>query len=322
MIASTSEDGTLKIWSTNGTLIRTLTAQTNVLTAIAWSPDGSKIAAGTYSGGSIRVGFTTHVGMGLTLLWQAPNGWTADDVSLVRTITNRFKVTALAFTADSARLASGCAVGSNLVVSVPDGSFVASCPAYNSRPSAVTSVAFSSAGMMASGCEDASIRVYNSSWNLLWNSITNADTHTTNVTAVAFSPDGSLLATASLDQTIKVWSTSNWTIQRTFTGHTDGVTSIAFSPDGQKIVSGCVDGSVKVWAASGGCLVTINAHAFPVTATVFSTDGSRVVSASDDHTLRLWSANDGSAVGTLGGQNYCIGPVVVLSRWNAVRQRR
>ena len=66
MIASASEDGTIKIWSTNGTLLRTLTAQTNALTAIAWSPDGSKIAAGTYSGGTIRVGMTTYVGMGLT----------------------------------------------------------------------------------------------------------------------------------------------------------------------------------------------------------------------------------------------------------------
>ena len=306
MIASTSEDGTLKIWSTNGTLLRTLTVQTNILTAVAWSPDGSKLAAGTYSGGSIRVGMTTHVGMGLTLLWQAPNGWTADDVNLVRVITNRFKVTALAFTPDSARLASGCAVGSNLVVSVTDGSFVTSRQVYNSRPSAVTSVAFSSAGLMASGCEDASIRVYNSSWSQSWSTTT---AHTTNVTTVAFSADGSLLATASLDQTIKVWSTSAWTLQQTLTGHTDGVNSVAFSPDGQKIVSGCVDGTIKVWALSGECLVTIVGHALPVTGAVFSTDGTRVVSASEDSTIRLWSTN-GSAVCTLGGQSHCIGPVV------------
>lgn len=306
MIASASEDGTLKLWSTNGTLVRTLTVQSNILTAIAWSPDGSKVAAGTYAGGSVKVGSTTHVGMGLTLLWQAPSGWTAGGVSLVRVITNGFKVTALAFTSDSARLACGCALGSNVVVSSADGSVVASRQAYNSRPSAVTSVAFSSSGMMASGCEDATIRVYNSSWSQLWSTTT---AHSTNVTAVAFSADGSLLATASLDQTIKVWSTSAWTLRQTLTGHAEGVNAVAFSPDGQKIVSGCVDGTIKVWAVSGECLVTIVGHALPVTGAVFSSDGRRVVSASEDSTIRLWSTN-GSAVCTLGGQSHCLGPVV------------
>ncbi|MBN2507365.1 MAG: hypothetical protein JXQ71_11785 [Verrucomicrobia bacterium] len=315
MIASASEDGTVKLWSANGTLLRTLMAQTNVLTAVAWSPDGSKIAVGTYTGGSIRVGWSTYTGLGLTYLWQAPSGWTAGDVSLVRVTTNQFgKVTALAFSTDSTRLASGCAAGSNVVHSVATGSVIASRPAYNTsaRPAAVMSVAFSSSGMMASGGEDASIRVYSSSWNLLWNSINTGDAHTTNVTAVAFSPDGALLASASLDQTVKIWSTSSWTLQQTLTGHSDGVTSLAFNPDGQRIVSGCVDGTVKVWNRStGACLVTIPAHALPVTALVFSTDGARVVSASEDNTVRIWSAADGAAVGTLGGQNACIGAVAI-----------
>ncbi len=309
MIASASEDGTVKLWSTNGTLLRTLNTQPYASTALAWSPDGTKIAAGTYYGGYIN----SKAGAGLSYLWQAPSGWTSANVSLVRMTTNRYgKVTALAFSADSTRLASGCAAGSNSVNSVTDGSVVVTCPAYNTsvRPAAVTSVAFSTAGLMASGCEDATIRVYDSSsWSQLWSTNT---AHTTNVTAVAFSPNGLLLATASLDSTIKIWSTNDWTCQRTLSGNTNGIVTVGFSPDGQKLVSGSLDGTVQIWnQSSGECLVTIAAHALPVTATVFSTDGTRVISGSDDGTVRMWSAADGSAVCTLGSQNYFIGAVVV-----------
>jgi len=298
-IASSSEDGTVKLWSTNGTLLRTLTAQSCPVTALAWSPDGAKIAAGTYYGGY----YYGTPGMGLTYLWQAPSGWTAANVSLVSISTNLFgKVTVLAFSANSLQLVSGCEAGSNVVTSVPNGSFVATLPAYNTavEPAAVTSAAFSAKGMMASGCEDSTVCVYGSSWNLLWTSINAANAHQTNVTAVAFSPDGSLLATASLDQTIKIWSTANWACLLTMSGHTNGVSSVAFSPDGQKIVSGSVDGTVKIWdRASGNCLVTIPAQALPVTATLFSMDSSLVISGGDDGTVRLFSAADGSVAGTL-----------------------
>jgi WD40 repeat protein len=293
MIASSSEDGTVKLWSTNGTLLRTLTAQACPITALAWSPDGAKIAAGGYIAGV--------AGRGVTYLWQAPGGWTATNVSLTLATTNRFGyVTALAFTADSTRLASGGNGGSNVIYSVANGSVVTTCAAYNTavRPAAVTSVAFSSAGVMASGCEDASIRVSDvNSWGQLWSSST---AHASNVTAVAFSPDGAWLATASLDQTIKIWSTATWNLQQTLAG-SNGVNSVTFSPDGQKIASGSVDGTVKMWNWAGSnCLWTIAAHALPVTATVFLPDGSLVVSGSDDCTVRTWSVAGGSAVGTLG----------------------
>jgi WD40 repeat protein len=306
LIASASEDGTIKLWSTNGNLLRTLNTQPYPTTALAWSPDGTRIAAGTYSGGAV----SGSAGPGLTFLWQAPSGWTNANVSLVRMTTNRFgKVTALAFSADNTKLASGCAAGSNLVHSVASGSVVASCPAYktSARPAAVTSVAFSSQGLMASGCEDSTIRVYNSSWSQAWSS---NSAHQSNATAVAFSPDGTLLATASQDKTIKIWLTSSWTLTQTLDGHTNGLVSLAFSPDGQKIVSGCVDGTVKIWdRPSGACLLTIAAHPLPVTAALFSPDGLRVITGSDDYTVRIWSANDGAAILTLGGQLDYVGSV-------------
>ena len=140
MIVSASEDGTIKLWSTNGALLRTLTVQPCPITAVALSPDGRKIAGGGYASGA--------AGNGLTFLWQAASGWTSPGVSMVRVTTNRYgRVNALAFSSDSTKLVSGCDNGSNIVTSVANGSVLAMCSAYlaGGRPAAVSSVTFSSA---------------------------------------------------------------------------------------------------------------------------------------------------------------------------------
>ncbi len=74
-----------------------------------------------------------------------------------------------------------------------------------------------------------------------------------------FSPDGHRLASASLDQTVKVWDAANGQELRTLKGHTNLILSVAFSPDGQRLVSACMDSSVKIWeTASGRELRTLN----------------------------------------------------------------
>jgi hypothetical protein len=71
--------------------------------------------------------------------------------------------------------------------------------------------------------------------------------------AVAYSPDGSKLATAGADRTIKLWTTSDSKEFATLSGHKDWVTSVGFSADGTRLVSGSLDGAVKLWdvAAKG-----------------------------------------------------------------------
>ena len=67
------------------------------------------------------------------------------------------------------------------------------------------------------------------------------------VAALAFSPDGSLLATGSHDQTIKLWDSSTGWELTTLSGHTGNVYSVAFSPDGTLLASGSLDGTVRLW---------------------------------------------------------------------------
>src|ERR1700733_14075583 len=68
--------------------------------------------------------------------------------------------------------------------------------------------------------------------------------HTGYVSAVAFSPDGSLLVSASGDRTVRLWNPSTGQEVQKLEGHTSYVSAVAFSPDGSLLVSASDDGTV------------------------------------------------------------------------------
>jgi WD40 repeat protein len=71
--------------------------------------------------------------------------------------------------------------------------------------------------------------------------------HSVGVDAVAFAPDGTLIASGNVDNLVRLWQTQTGKIWRTLTGHSSGVTSVAFSPDGVLVASGSWDGTVCLW---------------------------------------------------------------------------
>jgi len=308
VLATASDDATVKLWSTNGMLVRTFSTHPYQATAAAFSPDGSRLAIGTYAGGYSG----GNNGLGRVLLWRGTNGWTSTNVLLERTMTNRFgRITAIAFSPDGTNVVAANAAGSNIVRRVSDGAIVVSRAAYNTSvgPAPVSSIAFSVARLFASGCDDGTIRVWDSTWTQRWS--TNS-AHASNVTAVAFSADGSYLATASLDSVVRLWSTTNWACVRTLTGHTSGVTAIAFAPNARTIASGAEDGTVKLWdAASGTCVNTVQAHARAVTSLAFSPNGAQLVSGGEDNLLKIWSVGDGTLLAGSGPHTDCIRAVAI-----------
>ncbi|HXU13934.1 MAG TPA: hypothetical protein VN708_02300, partial [Terriglobales bacterium] len=65
--------------------------------------------------------------------------------------------------------------------------------------------------------------------------------------AVAFSPDGRMLASGDEDDKIKLWDVASGKMLRTLAGHKDPVSCVAFSPDGRMLASGSIDGTAKLW---------------------------------------------------------------------------
>ena len=121
--------------------------------------------------------------------------------------------------------------------------------------------------------------------------VTTLADHGALVWRVAHSPDGSIFATASEDNTIKIWNRQGKLLQ-TLEGHQDGVRDVAFSPDGRLIASGSLDNTIKIWNRQGKLLQTLEGHEGAVVAVDFSPIAKdntyRLASASWDTLVKIW----------------------------------
>jgi WD40 repeat protein/serine/threonine protein kinase len=126
--------------------------------------------------------------------------------------------------------------------------------------------------------------------------------HTGWVYCVAFSPDGTRLASASWDRTVKLWNATTGEEIHRLEGHEDQVWAVAFSPDGTRLASAGGDRVVNVWDVETGRLTgRLTGHTGVVYGVAFSPDGTRIASSSDDTTVRVWDTATGRQIHTLRG---------------------
>jgi WD40 repeat protein len=262
--------------------------------AIGYSPDGARLAAGS-SDGTLR-------------LWQAAD----TDATLLRTlgVPEAGSLHAFAFIDGARSLATASADGglrlwrlapsksvdslglhgrfAYAVAFSPDGRLLASGSGNNRLRLSCTNV-FGD----PSGPDDNTIRLWDPRTGDVLRTLSG---HEGQISSLAFSPDGQLLASSSWDCTAALWDTGTGDRVLTFQGD-DFLTAIAFSPDGTAVATGSKDDSVALWdVRTGERQQRLTGHSDDVNSVAFSPDGRLLASASDDETVLLWDAASGARV--------------------------
>jgi len=129
--------------------------------------------------------------------------------------------------------------------------------------------------------------------------------HTNSVICLAFKPNSYLLASGSLDNTIRIWDVGdrdNLRRVRTLRGHTAYINELAWSPDGRVLASAGYDGTLRLWNPNNGInFAVLRGHTAAIWSVAWSPDGRILASGSDDDTIRLWNPDTHGTLRVLRG---------------------
>lgn len=170
----------------------------------------------------------------------------------------------------------------------------------------VWSVAFSDKkGLLAAGTGGKHKSIVVWTWNKQQQTFIyhrNYEGHDSSIWSISFSPNEKHLASASRDQTVRVWNLEKEQFT-TLSGHTAGVRSVDFDPEGQHVASASDDGTIRIWDIEFGIVVMspLIGHRGPVRAVKYSHSGEIIATAGSDGTIRVWSARDGSLIHRIPG---------------------
>jgi WD40 repeat protein len=287
-------------WALRGVPLAQVTHR-NIITAVAWSPDGRRLA---------------------TVADHTAEVWDAQTGDAVTTLDGQYgdhDVNSVVWTPDGRRLALA---GTTTTAGVWDANSGKQIAATSRHPGKLRAIAWSPDGRRLATASDAGttrvldveiakgdatsphqVVVEASEWSL-GTRVTTANgarwlAHQGVVETIAWSQDGRRLATAGDDRIVRVWdATSGEAISATL-AHQNRVDVVAWSADGQRLATSSDDRTVRVWDATTGSAGAALEHAGAVFAVAWSPDGRRLATVSDDYSVRVWDAERGNAVTTV-----------------------
>ena len=255
------------------------------ITAVAFSPDGKRLALGTY--GEVVV-FDTAA-------WQQ----TAVFLKVEDAVRS------VAFNVDNQTIAVGSGLpGRSGKTVLWDCAGTGSPKMLPDQLDSIESVAFAKTGKsLLVGADDNKVRYVA---DTAAGAGTVLDSHNGRVQAVAFSPkENSIFVTGGMDKIVKVWDLKTVKNVINFDQSDAGITGLAFLNNGDQFVGSSLDGRLRWWgvgynekkAAYNGYLFrTIGAHNGPVYALSRSADGKRIITGGGDHAICVWDINNGRQI--------------------------
>ena len=276
-LISGGEDSTTRVWDAHtGELQHTLEAHGSGVKDVAFSPD-SKMFGSVDSSAS---GWATRRVSKIFL-------WDADTMQLVHTFPLR-AVTCLAFSSDSKWVAVGGSLDGISIRDVNTGEDVGSA---RSTRNAITSIAFSSDGITLAIGSVSNVELWGAHTLKHWQTLGTLKEAAADVNAVAFSPDGEVLASAGDGNLIQLWDTLIGENLQTLEGHTEPVQSVSFSPDGNTLASASLSEIIFWDINTGEQKQIITGHTRNIHSIALSDDDGTLASAYEDRTVQLWDVN-------------------------------
>jgi eukaryotic-like serine/threonine-protein kinase len=290
--------GVVKIWDTaNGRLLHTLEGHKNRITAVAYAPDGKWIVTGGGSSfdGTVRL-------------------WDADTGTLLMTFPDfaggNAYVTGMAFHPSGKQLVTADSAGQVRLWSLEhlrQKDFEPSALGWTAHKEGITCVAFSPDGQwLATAGVGREIKLWDPTRQTAMRTLPHR--HQGRITSLAFSHDGTLLASGGgrgvQAGEIFVWDVGTGEPRYAFTGLNDVALSVALSPQGH-LAAGCNDGLIRIWIKPRPSLpfsgepVRFRADTLGVNALVYSGDGRHLASAGHDGRIRVWNGTGGQVAVTL-----------------------